>query len=1158
MAPDAVSAKGQHYAQSLDLARRLSLQSAQHPTLHSGNVNYAAVGTTGATSGTHGGHSTSGIASAVPASGAGTSSSTAPPRDSRLQDWNELLRKFTKHNATRTLTAQAARTEHLIALHLSKARRITPSPPDALTLERAAAFAFPHSASDDVASLPFPPLPTRILPTDLPEAKTALEALQAALDSPGNAASSEINAARIVLAKGWLAVGDDDVARRVLQECQLEVDSADEGREEGYAVVLRVVGCVVDACAAWSSLSPAELLPLFERATHAYSRAVELLSRSGSGFAQPDKGYGEAELHRWGGEAAFRLCLLGRMLSPPDDALSHHTLYTRLASTASASPRTASLSHPPASHVLILRSARSLSLSLGQHADLPALDRVQEKLVRRFTSVPRAGETNEIYLRFMDEVVQGWRGEGVPKRRAGELAEVLYSALTHTIQSQLLLRHLIHVLAASPSSSRLGEACKALRLYRAYGDKTRETDAKAVGREMRRLRDKAKSGELGGEDKEEKGEKGEKDGEDEKSEKEKMANEEKEQHQRDEAAADAREMASGQAEFEDDLDSDAHFVRTLLFGARLLLSQHPSSSGTGLRALEAAREAQGMAERAREVLSETKDAGLRGNKEVEAEVKRVLGVVEGEKAAREANLSTRTSLHSTSLSHLERAVSLSPTSFLAHFSLSYQLLELRKVGQALDAARKAVELSSPAQDGARRSTENLQAWHLFALCVSAQKDLKGALAVLETALEEEDDLETEQGVAGDSSLASVAPEPTLDPYDHPSAIDQTSRLAALTQLRLTKAAVIEHLEGAPAALQEQQDLLASFSRDVASIADLAAPRGQGEDAGPNLRNGNLAPSVAAQVAIERAGVAGEGKHAKPHRATSLLGRRKSRSSKHASGSSAKEEQPSTADASSPSRSSPSASLAPSASPVPSSAHPSTLAPSSVTATGAAASLPPSLTANPRAQLLLAEVWLACAASFRRAGRMEEAKGAVGEAEGLVEPLAGEESGKEAMANVWSQLALVYLATSDLSRAKEAVTKALSFSPSHLASLILLSRLYLTPPSSPFSSAATAQAAPPPPPSHLTSAVSPPATSPSSSAEAWRSLTLPLAESTLTTLTRHGGWDAPEAWFELSRCFAGAGSNPARRASERECLVRALQLEETRPARNLRASVPRLL
>lgn len=61
------------------------------------------------------------------------------------------------------------------------------------------------------------------------------------------------------------------------------------------------------------------------------------------------------------------------------------------------------------------------------------------------------------------------------------LSQIMYNALTHTFQSQRLLRHLARALVALGSYV---EAGKAVDLYVDLWDKSKETDAKAVAREM--------------------------------------------------------------------------------------------------------------------------------------------------------------------------------------------------------------------------------------------------------------------------------------------------------------------------------------------------------------------------------------------------------------------------------------------------------------------------------------------------------------------------------------------------------------------------------------------------------------------------------------------------------------------------------------------------
>lgn len=129
--------------------------------------------------------------------------------------------------------------------------------------------------------------------------------------------------------------------------------------------------------------------------------------------------------------------------------------------------------------------------------------------------------------------------------------------------------------------------------------------------------------------------------------------------------------------------------------------------------------------------------------------------------------------------------------------------------------------------------------------------------------------------------------------------------------------------------------------------------------------------------------------------------------------------------------------------------------------------------------------------------------------------------------MWVQLALYHLAQSDLKLARTCLEKALSFSLDHPSALVVLSRLYLT----------EAQSTP-----------------------QGLDKKLPFAEGILETLTKRHGWDLPEAWFELSRCFKmmpGGGPAERRKERERECLVWALQLEETRAVRGW-SVIPRLL
>jgi tetratricopeptide (TPR) repeat protein len=391
--------------------------------------------------------------------------------------------------------------------------------------------------------------------------------------------------------------------------------------------------------------------------------------------------------------------------------------------------------------------------------------------------------------------------------------QIMYNALTHTFQSQRLLRHLARALVARGSHV---EAGKAINLYVELFDKCRQTDAAQVAKDLRRLRRNSIS--QRGED-----------------EHRVQVDGEKEKNGEEEEGEDKGS----------DIDSDREFVRTLTFGTRLFCKY----LGDPRRGWE-------LASRAREVFDEKKDETLVEDKGEESRIERALGVALGALTAKgksdlcgsrgricyadlahslfaEADLESRPANHAQALKHLESAASLDPTSWETLYHLAYQLAELRQIGTSKDA------------------------WHLLGLLVAAQKDLGASLQVLETALDDElpsqeaDDSEGSSpgglkpngnGVAKGSRKMYLPGKPpvlggvdarqldaklTLLPAgkvstetDGDFARDDTERLASEVQIRMTKNVVIEAMEGPEAALLDQQSLLAFFAMAFAEIKDV--------------------------------------------------------------------------------------------------------------------------------------------------------------------------------------------------------------------------------------------------------------------------------------------------------------------------------------------------
>ncbi|KDQ52478.1 hypothetical protein JAAARDRAFT_40076 [Jaapia argillacea MUCL 33604] len=164
----------------------------------------------------------------------------------------------------------------------------------------------------------------------------------------------------------------------------------------------------------------------------------------------------------------------------------------------------------------------------------------------------------------------------------------------------------------------------------------------------------------------------------------------------------------------------------------------------------------------------------------------------------------------------------------------------------------------------------------------------------------------------------------------------------------------------------------------------------------------------------------------------------------------------------------------------------------------------------REKRLLSDLWLMSAATFRRLGKIEQAKGAIQEAE-VRDPR---------NPAVWVQLGLYYSALNNHRRAREAFQKALFMAPHDVSAIIHLCRLYLSLPGALLSGSSTSKMNPDPD-------------------------NVDLAAGMLTDLTRGAGWDVPEAWYFLAKTYHLQG----RKESERECLSFALGLSEGRSVRD---------
>uniref|UniRef100_A0A8H7XRF8 TPR-like protein n=1 Tax=Psilocybe cubensis TaxID=181762 RepID=A0A8H7XRF8_PSICU len=183
----------------------------------------------------------------------------------------------------------------------------------------------------------------------------------------------------------------------------------------------------------------------------------------------------------------------------------------------------------------------------------------------------------------------------------------------------------------------------------------------------------------------------------------------------------------------------------------------------------------------------------------------------------------------------------------------------------------------------------------------------------------------------------------------------------------------------------------------------------------------------------------------------------------------------------------------------------------------------------RENRLLSDLWLMSAATFRRLGKIEQAKGSIQEAEVR----------DEHNPNVWVQLGLYYFALGLYQHAVDTLQKARFICSDDVGATVHLARLYLdpsincklhptdaeTPPSSPTSgSGSFTQGAPP----------------------SSTSASIDLAAGMLAHLTKGRGWDVPEAWYFLAKAYGMQG----RKDKERETLKIALEFSEKRGVRDI--------
>ncbi|KZT54059.1 hypothetical protein CALCODRAFT_485892 [Calocera cornea HHB12733] len=911
-------------------------------------------------------------------------------------------------------------------------------------------------------------------------------------------------------------------------------------------------------------------------ALRAYEAGIGLLEDLG--FRKPDnaaqrmEAFGQyRELWRWAERLLWRAAVVASRISSIPHSLQILRSYHLCSQWWAAAFRPF---HRPRAYALFVRAlcfccpldvdtntilpSASMSLSSWMSEAKDALHEYKN-ILQATTVFPRAGQVNTKVVDFADSCMAVWEKGGESEDEAPWLIDLMWWGTTLTFHSHRILRHLTRLLV---STGEIDEAKRVFRLYVQLVTKARETSAGDVSLQLKR-------------------------------------------RPTDEAAAPPEAIAYDEGEMEElgagtDSDGDRTFVTALVFGIRML--------ARWARTEEDGKEAWKMAEMGTAVL---KASEARRDRVLSARLKAAAGISRNVQASVEMEPVTRPK-------HQAAAMELLTTSLKTDacadtlYHLAHLQAELRDIDSAVLSAKQAVE----------KDPREVRAWHLLGLLLTAQGDHNGALAVLKLGLEEvaaqqEQELAKDialnpslpqvEGISsrdyagsvsrskrasGGSGLPDANTAPLVSESPQQALLDanaiplgytmlkslvvrkpsRTERFEAALQVLITRNAIVELLEGPENANSNWVDIFAYFSEQCPIPLDRAQSRRHSFDSVPTplplpepVRpvetlstvqevSAMQVPQVVTHEPTEPPAEPTNGNTPRPSSEQAKLlqpkpmpfkgsprhrpgGRDEKRvnldelrmkSQKLLQGGQKQLQTLSRKiihrDGQQGHRIPRSRSVPDFMKPPPSASvyqassihsrvrrYPS---PGSLRGgmSGARLEAPsPSIVPSEpsghpgRTQhetRILSDLWLMSAATFRRMGQIEQAHGAIQEAE-VIDP---------ENPNVWVQLGLYFAAMETPRLAIESFHKALVIDPDHVPACVHLAQQYLA----------------------IDSA--------------------DLASGLLMSITQGSGWDVAEAWYFLAKACEKLG----RRERERECLVYALRLEESKPIRPLGKAVPRCL
>ncbi|OCF45189.1 hypothetical protein I317_00992 [Kwoniella heveanensis CBS 569] len=433
---------------------------------------------------------------------------------------------------------------------------------------------------------------------------------------------------------------------------------------------------------------------------------------------------------------------------------------------------------------LLYGESSPLTVKAFWHKEVIDAIRQGRMLLSSTTTFPRAGSVNRAVIGFSELTVALYSRSASLGR---EVIAVLWWAMTLTFQSQAILRHLTHLL------SDVGDSIDARRVFELYVQlvlKARQTQQPEISLQLKRRptdEDTAHPGET------------------------------KQQVQ----SIDAGDPERKEEEMTDsEIDGDEQFLETLLAGTRLFS-----------RDLGEAEEAWKYACLAGDVIDQKPV-----KPELRARVEESKGIVRMTTAAHNVDSIDRPTFQAQAINHLVASTDLLPTAS-SYYHLAHCQSEARSVDSAIESIRSSLELDS----------QNIQAWHLLALLLSAQRDWEGAMKACEAGVsvwEQDEELAAEE-----EEQAPSASDTNIDTKDFavipPSSSTQTGQLASTStskillrdgtfphlsispprttplsrsaklehviRLRMTLNVVVEKTQGPEMAMLKQQELFAFFS-----------------------------------------------------------------------------------------------------------------------------------------------------------------------------------------------------------------------------------------------------------------------------------------------------------------------------------------------------------